>query len=260
MKFKDKRVWIGLGALALAVAVLFLYQKLVAPPPIVMTPVSQTPAAPIAPAVAASTSVALSPNAVPPALSSGTLSEKTGRLGGGYREARWGMSPAEVKQALAENLEFETRLPQVEKILKYDLGEGRKLVCRFDHEQFYRAEYHPIAADGEEVVSEAVLSGLQKKYGPGQQVEGFTDREGRPLRIFKWNDGVSEIELRMPPETPKGQEKTDDKSKIYASSTIMITYTGLEINAKREKLLQMDTKRQEEEKLKRKIQNIESNL
>ena len=122
---------------------------------------------------------------------------ESGRLGGGYKNAKWGMSVAEVKKKLPSRLEYETRQPKVDKILILDLGAGRKVTCYFENDRFYQAIYQPVAADNDQQAAEAVLSGLDKKYGPGKDEEGFTDKEGKPLKLVTWNDGISKIEFRM---------------------------------------------------------------
>ena len=189
--------------------------------------------------------------------------EESGRLGGGYKNAKWGMSIAEVKKKLPGRLEYETRQPKAEKTLILDLGENRKVTCLFDNDRFFQAIYQPVSADDDQPAAEAVLDGLSRKYGPGKDAEGFTDKDGKPLKITTWNDGVSKIEFRMrDPKTPeKTPEKTLDRKPVpYPSSTLAVLYTSIAINAKRAQRQEEEHRRQEELKRQQKINDIQGDL
>jgi hypothetical protein len=183
----------------------------------------------------------------------------SGRLGGGYKSAKWGMSIAEVKKKLPSHLEYETRQPKVDKILILDLGEGRKVTCYFENDRFYQAIYQPVAADNDQQAAEAVLAGLEKKYGPGKDEEGFTDKGGKPLKLITWNDGISKIEFRM--RDPKAPEKTSDrKPPPYPSSTLAVIYTDIASNAKRTQRQEAERKRLEDLQHQQKINDIQGDL
>jgi|GEM_PF-5179281 len=189
----------------------------------------------------------------------GQPTKESGRLGGGYRDAKWGMSIAEVKKRLAGRLEYETRLPNIEKILRLDLGEGRKVTCNFNHDQFYQAIYRPMAADNDAQAAEAVLDGLGRKYGPGKEEEGYLDKDGKALKIVTWNDGISKIEFRM--RDPRPPEKTGDRKLwVYPSSTLAVIYTDIAASARQEQRQDGERKRSEEKKRRQKIQDIQSDL
>ncbi|MCX5794257.1 MAG: hypothetical protein NTY77_02020 [Elusimicrobia bacterium] len=182
-----------------------------------------------------------------------------GRLGGGYRDAKWGMPIVEVKKRLAGRLEYETRLPNVEKILRLDLGDGRKVTCNFDHDQFYQAIYKPVAADDDQQSAEAVLDGLERKFGPGKNEAGYSDKDGKSLKIVTWNDGTSQIELRM--RDPKRPEKGGEHdSWVYPSSSLVVIYKDIAATAKREQRQEEERKRLEEKKRRQKIQDVQNDL
>lgn len=181
---------------------------------------------------------------------------KTGRLGGGYKDAKWGMSPDAVRRALPGTPDYETRSPGPEKTMIYDLGEGRKLVCSFLHEQFYRAVYTPIPGDGDFDGANMVFSGLERKFGPGKELRGYLNAENRPLRVVKWNDGISEIEFRMADwQAPEWKEE-----KSFPGKSVLVMYTNIPLSLKRERLKAEEKKRQEKDQLQNKAQKIENDL
>ena len=184
---------------------------------------------------------------------------ESGRLGGGYKDAKWGMSPAEVKKAVPARVDYETRQPKVEKTVIFSLGEGRKLTCLFEGERFYQAIYQPVPADDEPAAAEAVLSGLSQKYGPGKEEDSYTDKEGRPLRLVTWNDGVSKIEFRM--RSPRPNEKSlEFKPEPYPSSTVAVLYTSIALSARRSLRQEDERRRAEELKRQQRIKDIQGDL
>ncbi|MDD5628830.1 MAG: hypothetical protein PHU21_07190 [Elusimicrobia bacterium] len=189
----------------------------------------------------------------------GPAVKEAGRLGGGYRDAKWGMSMAEVKKRLAGRLEYETRLPNIEKILRLDIGEGRKVTCNFDHDQFYQAIYKPVAADGDQVSAEAASNGLERKYGPGKAETGYSDKDGKALKIVTWNDGTSRIEFRM--RDPKAPASASEReSWVYPSSTVVVIYTDITATMRREQRQEEERKRLDEKRRRQKIQDIQQDL
>jgi hypothetical protein len=185
--------------------------------------------------------------------------EESGRLGGGYKDAKWGMSPAEVKKRLPARVDYETRQAKIEKTLILSLGEGRKLTCLFEGDKFYQAIYQPVPADDDPTAAEAVLSGLHKKYGPGKEEDGFTDKAGRPLRLMTWNDGISKIEFRMrAPRTP--EKSLGLKPEPYPSSTVAVLYTSISISARRALRQDEERRRAEEQKRRQRINDIQGDL
>ncbi len=181
---------------------------------------------------------------------------RMGPLGGGYKDAKWGMSSNEVKKLRLGKIEYETRLPKVEKTLRYDLGEGKKLVCYFDHDQFYHASYSPVAQDGDLETAQAVLAGLRRKYGPGKVADNFVDGQNRPLIVVTWNDGVTQIELRMPDPASYGAKA----AKPYPSSAVMVIYTGIELNARNEQWKAEERRLHEADKIQKTRKNVEGDL
>ena len=181
---------------------------------------------------------------------------RSGPLGGGYKDAKWGMSLSEVKKLLPGRIEYETRLPKIDKTLRYNLGEGKKLVCSFNHDQFYHAFYSPMAQDGDLETAQAVLTGLRKKFGPGKVADNFVDGQNRPLIVVTWNDGVTQIELRMPDPASYGAKEI----KPYPSSAVMVIYTGIELNARKERERAEERRRDEADKIQKTRKNVESDL
>jgi hypothetical protein len=181
-----------------------------------------------------------------------------GRLGGGYRDAKWGMSLDEVKKLLGGRLDYETRLQNIEKTLRLDLGKGREVTCLFYNDQFFQAIYKPVTADNDQQAAEAVLDGLNRKYGPGKDEEGFSDKDGKPLKIVTWNDGISKIELRM--RDPKPPEKVvDQQSWVYPSSTLAVIYLDIAADAKRQQRQEAERQRQETIK-RRQMKDLQNDL
>jgi hypothetical protein len=197
----------------------------------------------------------------PAAPAGGQPAAESGRLGGGYRDAKWGMSMAEVEKRLAARIEYESRQPSINKTLILDLGQGRKVTCYFEHDQFYQAIYQPVASDGDQQAAEAVMAGLEKKYGPGKEEEGFTDKHDRPLKLITWNDGISKIELQMREPTPPAPAKVaGTKPWVYPSSSLAVIYTGISLNARREQRQQEERMRSEEEQSRKKVQKVQDDL
>ncbi|MBI5240170.1 MAG: hypothetical protein HY926_06835 [Elusimicrobia bacterium] len=183
----------------------------------------------------------------------------SGRLGGGYKDAKWGMSPAEVKKRIPARVDYETRQPKVEKTLILSLGEGRKLSCFFENDRFFQAIYQPVAVDGEPTAAEAVVSGLSKKYGPGKEEDGFTDKEGKPLRLVTWNDGITKIEFRMRAPRPSGKNP-NLAAEPYPSSTVTVLYTSIAVSAKRALRQDEERRRAEEQKRQQRVNDIQGDL
>lgn len=200
----------------------------------------------------------------------------SGRLGRGYKQAKWGMSPEQVKKALTGDLALHSAPPEKDQTLFFDLGEGQKLVCNFFQGRFYQAAYSPIARDGNQKAAELILTGLEMKYGPGKEHDQYVDGQNRPLRVVKWNDGISQIELRMPgtmaaeqplaqtasPPTPLGvpqsvpmAQKAEEEA-TYRSSSVLVLYTSIALNARRLRLAEEDNKRQE----RKNILKVQDNL
>lgn len=148
-------------------------------------------------------------------------------LGGGYKEAKWGMSVAEVKPAFSGKLEYESKLRDENKFLDYDLGEGRKVRLEFDQDKFYRAVYKPLTQDGDAKTAETVLAGLKKKYGPGESFQG-TDGEEKPIVMNEWSDGVSKILFVMPDVTAS---EWQDNTMKWPKSKVVVTYSSVALEA-----------------------------
>jgi len=117
-----------------------------------------------------------------------------------------------------------------DRVLRYDLGDGKKLICYFVLNKFFQAWYEPSATDADQETVENVLAGLNRKYGTEDPV-GFLDNKNRPWLVTKWSDGITSIEYRMlDPKAPQF------KNTPYASSEARVIYTDIEINAKKEKM------------------------
>jgi hypothetical protein len=156
-------------------------------------------------------------------------------LGGGYKRAKWGMSPEQVMSVLLGRLEYRLPVRGEEQSLVYDLEQGQKLTCLFFRGGFYRAALSPVPSDARREDAEAVFAALQKKYGTGKELAGYVDGRDRPWRVAIWNDGVSEIQFRMPdfdvPDPAPDPAKLQSRS--YPGSDVSVLYTSLEINTKR---------------------------
>lgn len=166
---------------------------------------------------------------------------KAAGLGGGYKEAKWGMSPAEVKAAFKAKLEFESKARGDDKFLDYDLGEGRKVTLQFDQDKFYRAIYKPLVEDGDAKTAETVLAGLRKKYGQGKSFEG-TDGDNRAIVMVEWTDGASKILFVMP---DLGADEWKGDQAKFPKGKAVVTYSSA-------KLEDAQAKRREDERLKKK--------
>lgn len=167
---------------------------------------------------------------------------KPAGLGGGYKEAKWGMTVAEVKAAFKAKLEFESKSRGDDKFLDYDLGEGRKVTLQFDRDKFYRALYKPLTEDGDAKTAETVLAGLDRKYGKGKRLDGYQDAEDRPLVMVEWTDGVSRILFRMP-DLAADRWKGDQAK--FPKTQVVVTYSNIQLE-------NAQAKRREEDRLQKK--------
>jgi hypothetical protein len=133
------------------------------------------------------------------------------------------------------------------------------VTCYFDNDQLYQAIYQPVAADNDQQAAEAVLDGLSKKYGPGKDEEGYSDKSGKPLKIVTWNDGITKIEFRM--RDPKPPARSDDRKPwAYPSSSLAVIYTDITADIRREQRQEEERTRLEEKKLRQKTKDIQSDL
>ena len=182
------------------------------------------------------------------------------------------MSQEQVKNVLVGNLVSQTAGRGPERTLAYDLGEGQKLVCNFFHERFYacvRIRSPSTASRRQRRRSYSGLQGNTDQARPWRATR--TQRKGRPLTVLKWNDGISEIEFRAPdlelwksaPTAPAAfmpgavayaAARRDEKD--FPSSTIMVLYTGIAIEAESRRLSEEDKVRREKSAASRLLNNL----
>jgi hypothetical protein len=178
-------------------------------------------------------------------------------LGNGYKEAKWGMSPDKVKEVLVSaTVSSEDKTDDGDTYIAFTIGDDKELTCYFYENQLYCAQYKPIKHDGDDKGAQAVLIGLTKKYGQGKYLEGYADSIGMPLVLVEWNDGVTEIRLKM----------MDQKSLInmgmntYPSSTLEVRYTSLKFRTAKDRKEKEINLQQEKDERNRKLKNVENDL
>ena len=122
--------------------------------------------------------------------------ESTSRvdLGGGYQDAKWGMSSDQVRDLLPG---LANR--QSSEFLIMSQEDGAEIKCWFDDQGLSRVEVHPSAStvrDTEGIV--AMLRAMESRFGEGMEVPNRVDATlGIPLRVFQWSDAETTITFQM---------------------------------------------------------------
>lgn len=166
----------------------------------------------------------------------------------GYKDAKWGMSPEEVKKALRMNMITESKSSDGDYYIVFD-----KVDCWFYKNQFYQAEYKPNLHDDDTEGFRAVVDALEEKYGGGKALENKIDAvSGIPLLIFLWEDKVTKIKLRM--LDPESFAKYGGR--VFPSSTLKVIYESKELRAKKED----EESQKEHNKMEKRKESIKDDL
>jgi len=185
--------------------------------------------------------------------------QKIGRLGNGYKGAKWGMSPQKVKDVLQNlTLKNEDKSSGGDTYLTFTVGDSKELTCWFYQNKLYYVQFEPISEDGDDKGVQAVLIALNKKYGTGKNLTGYVGGLLRvPLFLVVWDDGISEIKLRM-------WDPKEVFAKLgygtYPSSTLKILYTSKKIKSLKERTEKEEKLRKEKEERNKKLKNIEGDI
>lgn len=126
-----------------------------------------------------------------------------GSLGDGYKGAKWGMSPEEVKSALKNSGDYPYSVfDQSEqgygyRLIFYEEKPGdrqERINCFFDDDKLYGIKYIPYGYTGKG--EEYILKEMKEKYGkPNKDYKG-RDGFGFPVKVYEWNDGKTKISLQ----------------------------------------------------------------
>jgi hypothetical protein len=135
------------------------------------------------------------------------------RLGGGYKEAKWGMSKAQVKQVLGGTVDRWGGGESTD-FLALDI-DGKGLKCWFAGDRLYRVEFNPRLADADVAGVDAILALAVEKFGPGTE---RTDRgdatTGLPLMFYEWEDSDTTIKFRVVKPRPELYRGTASSLKV----------------------------------------------
>jgi hypothetical protein len=155
--------------------------------------------------------------------------QEAGRLGGGYRDAKWGLDPEQVRPLIQGKPGALQTAPDGDTSLAFQLEGGRKLTLWFYRQRLYSAVYQPLPKDGDEQGARALLAALRRKYGEGSVRSGYVDTRGAPLLIVAWDDGTTEIQnqMRQPPAAVKPA--------AYPSASVKVVYRSISLTAERER-------------------------
>lgn len=137
------------------------------------------------------------------------------RLGDGYRNARWGTSAAEVKQALGGKV-IEERAGT----LMLETSERQGVTCFFQNDGLANVVLNPRLADRDSEGFYAIKTLLEEKFGKGEAVTNLVQDFGfgqLPLEVYQWEDETTVIQLRR--TKPIG-----DLVNKGTSSTTKVTY------------------------------------
>lgn len=153
-------------------------------------------------------------------------------FGGGYRDAKWGMTPAEVGKVLGAPAQSgpapdETDLERQLFKVKDDAGaETKKTVeAYFLDGRLMRAVLVPHFGGENAQGYENTLKVLSDKYGPGQARRGLVDPRTRAhVDLVGWTDGQTLVQLRidrLAPDEAERQKKADGR--LFATTQIIYT-------------------------------------
>lgn len=181
-----------------------------------------------------------------------------GALGGGYKNAKWGMSPTQVKNVLKGEI-IDSGERDFISYIEYNIGAGKTLKCWFYKNRFYQVWYTPGLKDDDEEGAKAVLMALTKKYGPGKILKGDVDSLGFPKLTIIWDDGITEIKYRMyhpdPSKYPREWRHLSRKS-----SSLWVSYANKKIRDNINREEKAEKERHEKERLRQKMKAVEEDL
>lgn len=140
-------------------------------------------------------------------------------LGGGYKEAKWGMSKAEVRNHISGTIEtytssVDSELKQQENLLTgvaesandewfIVTNDGKETSYHFLNDRLFGVKFNPNLPDvnrgqSKNGAAEAILSGLIEKFGEGDgYIKGMVNQGDFPLLVYRWNDGETTIKYIM---------------------------------------------------------------
>lgn len=177
-----------------------------------------------------------------------------GTLGSGYKNAKWGMSPTQVKNVLKGEI-----IASGDNYIEYNIGAGKTLKCWFHKNQFYCAYYRPKLKDDDELGAKAVLRALTEKYGTGRILKGDVDYFGLPKLTIIWDDGITEIKYRMYDPDPSKYPR-EWRHLYRSSSDLSVTYTNKKIRDNINREEKAEKERRKEERLRQKMKAVEEDL
>jgi hypothetical protein len=182
-----------------------------------------------------------------------------GKLGDGYKDAKWGMTKGQVKSILSATIESQSSEPNDEgdTSVIFNLGKNKKLKAFFYNNKFYHAEFEPGLGDDDENSVDAIITGLANKYGKGQIVRNMVDGAlGLALRVVVWNDGITKITLRMHDPEQYAKQGYD----IYPSSTLKVLYESIKIKDDKKKEQEKKQNRDNEEQKQKTLKRVQDDL
>lgn len=173
---------------------------------------------------------------------------KSAEARAGYKDAKWGMSPNEVKKALSMRVIEENSTSDGDYYVAFD-----KVRCWFYRNRFYHAEYEPLLRDGDTEGFRAVVYALEEKFGSGRELKNQVDaRLGTPLLIYLWEDELTKIKLRM--LDPESFAKYGGG--VFPSSTLKVIYESKELTGEKED----EESQKEHSKMEKRKESIKDDL
>lgn len=169
--------------------------------------------------------------------------KKQAEVRAGYKDAKWGMSPDEVKKALSMRVIREDK-----DFIAFD-----KVRCWFYKNRFYHAQYEPKLHDGDQKGFQAVVNALEEKFGSGKELKNQVDALLKtPLLVYLWEDELTTIRLWM--WDPESWYKSGGD--IFPSSTLSVIYESKELKAEKEN----EESQQEYSKMEKRKESIKDDL
>ena len=124
-------------------------------------------------------------------------------LGNGYKGAKWGMPPEEVKNILKDSGDypysvFDQSDPQYGYILIFfeeKPGDRQERInCYFYDDQLYGVKYIPYGYTGRD--ENNILKTMKQKYGNPKSIFNSKDGFGFPIKAYEWNNNTTKISLQ----------------------------------------------------------------
>jgi hypothetical protein len=171
-------------------------------------------------------------------------------LGGGYQNAKWGMTVDQVKSALISNrikANIEVNTSDGDKAVRFIIDGQKELTCFFYNNKFYHAEYDPKLKAHEEDVARAILNEMITKYGNGRTYRG-TNNIGLIYYVTtEWEDIETKIIYQI-----------HDKQVMmyYVAGSVIVAYTCKAIEAQKD----ADKERAANEAKQKRLRSFEGDL